>query len=126
MLSRIHRLSLRSDFQRVFSRGMGSSTPLYTIRWLPNRLNVPRFGFVVANTISKKAVQRNLIRRRLRESVRKNLKTFTPPYDVVIIAKPPLLKAAYGELEPVVANSLETIAARPFYESVRKAKVQKK
>lgn len=110
MLSRVNRLSEKRDFQRVFARGRGATTPLYAVRWNTNTVGCPRFGFVVANTISKKATRRNLIRRRLREAVRKNLASAFPSVDVVIIAKPKLLTTLYRELEPIIVRSLKIIA----------------
>lgn len=112
MLSRANRLSEKRDFQRVFARGRGTATPFYAIRWNANAVGCPRFGFVVANTISKKATRRNLIRRRLREAVRKNLAPAFPSVDVVIIAKPKLLTTPYRELEPVIVRSLNIIAGQ--------------
>lgn len=109
MLSRALRLSQKKDFQRIFSHGRGGAAPLYRIKWLRNSVGVPRFGFVVANTISKKATKRNLVRRRLREAVRKNLSTSFPAIDVVIIAKPLLLTAHYKDIEREIIHSLQSI-----------------
>ena len=50
-----------------------------------------RFGFIVSQKVAKKANQRNLVKRRIREVVRKELGRIRPGYDVVIIAKPAAL-----------------------------------
>lgn len=112
MLPRIHRLSEKSDFQRVFLKGERAATPFYTVRWRANALSFPRFGFVVANKISKKATERNTIRRRLRECVRKNLELCPTPADVVFIVKPSALGAAYKILETEIVRSLSHIGRK--------------
>lgn len=111
MLSRANRLSKKSDFQRVFARGRAAPTPLYAIKWNKNTFGEPRFGFIVANTISKKATQRNIIRRRLREAVRRNLAESFPAVDVVIVARSALLTRRYKDIEPVIIRSLQIIEA---------------
>ncbi|MBI4253110.1 ribonuclease P protein component [Candidatus Uhrbacteria bacterium] len=112
MLSRIHRLSGKDDFQRVFLKGERAATPFYTVRWRENALSVPRFGFVVANKISKKATERNTIKRRLRECVRKNIVLCTSPVDVVIVVKQSALGAKSALLEPEIVRTLSYIQRR--------------
>lgn len=109
MLSRAFRLSEKKDFQCVFVRGRCATTPLYIMKWTKNSIGAPRFGFVVANTISKKATKRNLIRRRLREAVRRNLPPLFLAVDVVIIAKPAILTARYKDIESETIHSLQSI-----------------
>lgn len=112
MLARCNRLTEKRDFQHVFSHGTSATTPLYAVRWARNAIGVPRFGFVVANKISKQATKRNTIRRRLREIVRKNL---TPPplsVDVVFIARAGIVGARSRDIEPQVRRTLEIIKTR--------------
>ena len=54
-----------------------------------------RVGIVVGRTVGC-AVERNLVRRRLRDAVRASLGTV--PRDVVIVARPESLRATYAEL----------------------------
>ncbi len=112
MLARDQRLSEKRDFQALFSRGMYLSTPLYTLRWRRNFGTCSRFGFVVANTISKKATQRNTIRRRFRECVRKNSEKFPTVADVAIIVRPKALGATSREIEAELIRSFDVIRRR--------------
>jgi len=52
-----------------------------------------RFGLIVSNKVSKKATQRNLIRRRISEFIRLNLKSIKSGYDFVIILSPKIIKS---------------------------------
>ncbi len=99
MLPRASRITEKKDFARIFAKGAYLSLPLCILRWQENSLGYSRFGFVVANTISKKATVRNTIKRRLRECVRKNLERFPQNADIVFIAKHKLVGLAYRSLE---------------------------
>ncbi|MDP2630005.1 MAG: ribonuclease P protein component [Candidatus Uhrbacteria bacterium] len=112
MLAREQRLSEKRDFQALFSRGMYLSTPLYTLRWRRNFGACSRFGFVVANTISKKATQRNTIRRRFRECVRRNIEAFPYSADVAVIVRPKALGAPSKEIEAELLKSFTVIRQR--------------
>lgn len=49
-----------------------------------------RFGFLVSQKVSKKAVERNKIKRLLRETVSQNFSKIKPGKDVVVVALPGL------------------------------------
>ncbi|OGY99793.1 MAG: hypothetical protein A2945_02240 [Candidatus Liptonbacteria bacterium RIFCSPLOWO2_01_FULL_52_25] len=46
------------------------STPLFTVKFSRNREGHNRFGFIISNSVLKKAVDRHYWKRRLREYVR--------------------------------------------------------
>ena len=102
MLSRAHRLRGDAVFKRLARIGrpfFGTSltfriTPQGTDRSLPTR-----FAFVVSTKVSKKAVERNLLRRRLREIVRKDLSRLKSGLDILIIAKPQAKDLSFQALE---------------------------
>lgn len=63
-----------------------------------NNLGLNRFGFTTAKKI-KKAVSRNVIRRRLKEIVRLNECKFKEGYDFVIMARVNATESDYKSLE---------------------------
>ncbi len=60
-----------------------------------------RFGVSVSRRVGK-AVVRNRIKRRLREIVRLRRQDIAPGWDVVLIARPPITRADYHEIERAV------------------------
>lgn len=100
MLSRKHRLSFNEDFDRVKKEGSLYQGKLFAISVLKRGdTNPSRFGFVVSTRVSKKAVERNKAKRRLREVVRKSLGEIKTGYDVLFLATKNTLVASPKSLE---------------------------
>ncbi|AEB08730.1 ribonuclease P protein component [Desulfobacca acetoxidans] len=101
------RLLKRAEFQRVKQVGSRRRSPHFVISLADNDLQRPRLGVVVTKRLGK-AVQRNRVKRLLREFFRRH-KGILPPQDIVIIAKPgaPGLTSAEvaAELGPVLLLS---------------------
>ena len=97
------RLRKNSQFASVYERGRTWANELVVLKTLPNGLEWNRYGFVVGKRIGK-AVMRNRVKRRLRETVRAApVKT---GWDVVLIARSPAAAANYRELGASVAGLL--------------------
>ena len=99
MLRSPFRIKKNKDFQKVLKKGECKRSNLLFVVFLKNELQNSRFGFVVSLKVSKKATERNLIKRRLREIVRLNLDKIKEGYDIVIIAKKQANKATYQDLK---------------------------
>ena len=86
----------RKNIKDVFSKGDFVRDINFTVIYLKNSLNFPRFAFVVSKKYSKKAVERNRAKRILREAIRlslkENINLQNLNYDIVILAKEPLKK----------------------------------
>ena len=63
-----------------------------------NNYGFNRFGFTAAKKI-KKAVQRNIIRRRLKEIVRLNENNIKEGYDIILMARVNATDSDYKDLE---------------------------
>lgn len=90
MLPIEHRLKYKKDFDIVFAKGLKVFVRGLTLRFVPRfKPDAPsRMGFVVSTKVSKNAVERNRLRRRLREAARENIKTLRLGFDLVIITFP--------------------------------------
>lgn len=87
------------EFRRVYNKGDSAATANIVIYCRPRRdKNGNRLGFTVGTKVGK-AVQRNRIRRRLREIYRLNEEKLKRGYDIVIVARVRSRSAAYLELE---------------------------
>ena len=71
------------DFSSVFNLRKRIATPYLVMRYKPNELNRPRLGLIVAKKTAKLAVERNYMRRVLRELFRLNQHDL-PAVDLVI------------------------------------------
>jgi ribonuclease P protein component len=69
-LNRALRLRKSSDFQRVRQQRRSVASRLLILAWAPNTVNTLRIGFVISKRISKRAVERNHIKRLLSEAIR--------------------------------------------------------
>lgn len=98
MLPLINRLKLDDDFQKVFRAGKTSENTLIKIKFIKNGKKHLRFGFVVSNKFAKRAVTRNLIKRRLRSAVGALLKNIKPGFDIVVWPKSICLKSNYSHI----------------------------
>lgn len=82
---RSHRLLSPAQFQRLFKGAVWRlKLPGLTVLAAPNDLDHPRLGIALAKRYAKKAVERNRIRRQLRESFRLHQRHL-PGVDVVIL-----------------------------------------
>ena len=63
------------------------SSRLLILAWSPNKVKRLRIGFVVSKRISKRAVERNHLKRLLGEAVRAYLPGLSPGMDVVFSAR---------------------------------------
>ena len=71
MLPKKNRLKNKKDFERVFKQGKGFKEDFLFFKITKNNLKENRFGFIVSLKVSKKAVLRNKVKRRLREIIKK-------------------------------------------------------
>ena len=80
------RLKKRYEFRQAQLSGRRIHTPHFLIVVQPNALQNTRLGITVTKKVGT-AVQRNRIKRVVREVFRRNRSLFPPSHDVVFIAK---------------------------------------
>jgi len=98
------RLRRRKDFDAVFRQGRAWHNELLVLRSIPNALEHNRYGFITSKRLGK-AVVRNRVRRRLRESVR--VLPANPGWDVVVSAKARAAEADFQQLNRAVVELLD-------------------
>lgn len=85
MLAKINRLTERKDFSAVYARGTYLSFKGLTIKYLLSKNKMSRIGFSVGLKFSKKAVERNRLKRLLRNAVRIYVESLKPGFDIIIV-----------------------------------------
>jgi ribonuclease P protein component len=86
MQKKLVMLKKTDDFSSVFSFRKRFSSNNFVVHYKPNANNYPQIGFVVSKKVAKKAVDRNYMRRVLREFCRNEL-TANFSVDVIIQVK---------------------------------------
>ena len=85
MISRKHRFHGHGSLRYTYQHGQTVRGPLTAIKFVENsRRKDYRVAVVVSKKVSKSAVKRNRIRRRLYEAVRSHEPSIAQPYDMVI------------------------------------------
>ena len=105
--TRAQRLLSPADFTRVLKSGKRHANRWFTVVYAPGPAPRPRLGMTVSRKVSRSAVQRNRIKRLVRESFRTHAARL-PDIDIVVMARPGA--AACENLE--LANSIETLLLR--------------
>jgi ribonuclease P protein component len=105
-MNRRHRLARSEEFQRVRRQGRSWSHPLLVLLTVRNDLGCARFGFLVSKRIGK-AVVRNRVRRRLREAVRARLGCIAVGWDIVLIARAPIIQADFWHIGEALDSLLQ-------------------
>lgn len=121
MLPRKFRLHRREEIIPVLRQGRPFPSSLIMVRIRPNRIGNPRAAVIVANAVSKKAVVRNRIRRRIQEVIRKEFLSSLPNIDVIISAKSPAVNASSHEFQQVLEEIFVAYRRLGDHRSVPKA-----
>lgn len=86
MLARINRIKKKKDFEIIFKKAKSIKGKNFIFRPLNNNLNFSRCAVVVSQKVSKKAVLRNKVRRRVLNIVKNLILDSQKNIDLVIVA----------------------------------------
>jgi ribonuclease P protein component len=95
-----------AQFERVRREGRTWWAGLLVLNAARNGEDLVRCGFITGKKIGK-AVQRNRARRLMREAIRKRLPDITPGWDLVWIARAPIVGATYEAVCRAVDDLLQ-------------------
>jgi ribonuclease P protein component len=96
----------KADFDAIARGGTARSNRLLVLRWLHNERAETRVGLSTPRTLGG-AVQRNRVRRRLRELVRERYGEMGAGWDLLLIARPEASLASHAELRAALGSLLE-------------------
>ena len=98
----------REDFARISEKGRSRADRLMVVRFVPNGRDYDRFGISTGRRLGG-AVQRNRLRRRLREVLRRAPNDSGHGWDVLIVVRPAAVDASFGELRTALERLLGTV-----------------
>ncbi|MSP11404.1 MAG: ribonuclease P protein component [Chloroflexi bacterium] len=106
-MQRRFRLRESDDFQQVRQQGRSWSHTLIVLYVKDaNGLAYSRFGIVTNKRIGS-AVVRNRVKRLIRHALRRRLEAIVQGHDLVIIARAPIAKASWDQVDAAVEQMLK-------------------
>ncbi len=109
--SRLYRLTSKNDFQSVFDQSHKAVGKGVITLFRPNERDYPRLGITISKHQIKRAVDRNRLRRVIRESFRNALNTVTG-FDIVIMPRKEWIKFDQTHCRAELSNLWQQIAQK--------------
>ena len=119
-------LTKNHEFRRLYNKGQNAASKHIAVYCKRNGTTANRLGVTVSTKLGG-AVERNKIRRRLKEIYRLNEPEFAVGYDVVIVARQASRQAEFSELKASVLHifrKLGILGAKPGNERVPEKSVR--
>ncbi len=107
MLPQDSRLQNEKDIERVYKKGKSFKEDFLILKVVKSNLAKSRFVFIISRKVSKKAVARNKIKRRLREIIKKQTKRIAPGFDILVIARSEIVEKSFLEIEKILIKLLK-------------------
>jgi ribonuclease P protein component len=107
VLKRENRIRSKKEFAEIKNKGKALYSPLFGWLFYKENDDLKKFGFIISKKISKKAVDRNRVKRVLSEIIRKNLDKFENGTRLVFLAKQEILGKKMVEIEKEVEKFLK-------------------
>ena len=105
-MNKKYRLRRNRDFQYTYRKGRSLGHPLLVLIYRETNRNENRIGFSITKKFGN-AVQRNRIKRQLREILRLQLQHLRQGYDMIFVVRKEAGEASYHTLESAVINLLK-------------------
>jgi len=99
MLKKTFRINKNWEFQNIYRKGKSFSSQFFAINILPNKYGFFRFGVVVSKKVTRKAVDRNLLKRQVRDSLSRLKPVSEKKFDCIVSVRPHALGKEFKVLD---------------------------
>ena len=82
-------------------------SPLFTLKVKPSKETTPKIGFIVSKKTAKKAVDRNRIKRLLRQAIKPSLSKIRSGLNLLFLAKPAIKDKSLTQLKTNISAILK-------------------
>lgn len=103
-----YRLKKTDEYSSVFAFRRSLKGRWLVVHYRPNTLNTARLGVVVAKRFAKRANERNLVKRIVREQFRRN-RASLPALDLVVRLNAPIARATRAMINLDMAQLLQRL-----------------
>ena len=107
MLPRQNRIKKEKDFEIIFKKGKVFKNNFLVLRFVNNNLKTNRLAIVISQKVSKKATERNKIRRRISVIVENIINGLKDGLDLVFLVLPQANNKSYLEIKSAVEDIIK-------------------
>ena len=105
------RIRKKKDFSYLYNKGFFARGKYFNLIYLPNNLPYSRMAVVASKKIGN-AVERNKVRRRIRELFRRNKDLLRSPVDLIVLTKKGVRDASWENMKTQYFSMIEAIGAK--------------
>lgn len=109
MLNKINRLRKTKEINTAFKSKKSFYSDFFGVKVIENSLIINRVAIIISANVSKKAVERNRIKRRLKASFIKNNKQMKQGFDFIVIVNKNISEKKFLEINELFVYSLKKI-----------------
>lgn len=109
MLKKSFRLSKNKEFDQIFKGGHSFFGVFLGIKVIKNQKNFNKFGVLVGLKVSKSAVKRNLVKRRIKAVLLGEEKKMKKGYNIVLITKKEVGEEKFQEIKFEIIKGLSKL-----------------
>ena len=99
-------LHTQKEFDAVYRLGNSSGSKYVVLLYRKNRLDYSRISFLASKKVGN-SVKRNRARRLMKEAFRLSGAVISPGYDIVVIARQPIIDAGVRDVMHSLMNALK-------------------
>lgn len=102
------RIKKKSEFLLLYKQGRRYKGKYFSLIYLPNALSFSRFAVVASRKVGD-AVERNKIKRWMRELFRRNKQLLKNPMDIIVIPKKDIIELSWAFLRKEYLAAIDFI-----------------